>query len=82
MARIESNANFLSHFQKSGLSNIQFPLQTRHALLSSLSIPNILNRSSTSAFRPAFSSLWLLLVITLTSPLSAATSRESEVSKK
>ena len=59
MVRIESNANFLSCF----LPNVQFPLQTRHALLSSSPIPNILNKSSSSAFRPALSNLWLLLVV-------------------
>ena len=63
MVRIESNANFLSCFQKSGLPNIQFPLQTRHTLLSSPPIPNILNKSASSAFRPALSNLWLLLVL-------------------
>ena len=35
------------------------------ALLSSLPIPNIVNKSSSSAFRPALSNLWLLLVLLL-----------------
>ena len=46
---IESNAIFLSHFQNKVRITI-------------FSIPNILNKSSSSAFRPALSNLWLLLV--------------------
>ena len=44
-------------------TQLLFPLQTRHAyvLLSSLPSPNILNKSPSSAFRPALSNLWLLL---------------------
>ena len=80
MVRIESNTNFQPRSQgqpgnevgqfsvtlsiKWSL-NIQFPLQTRHALLSSPLIPNILNKSPSSAFRPALSNLWLLLVYIL-----------------
>ena len=37
-------------------------MQTRHTLLSSPLIPDILNKSPSSAFRPALSNLWLLLV--------------------
>ena len=47
--RIESNAKFLSRFQNK-------------ALITIFSIPNILNKSASSAFRTTLSNLWLLLV--------------------
>ena len=49
--RIGSNANFLSRFQNK-------------ARITIFSIPNSLNKSASSAFRPALSNLWLLLVVT------------------
>ena len=47
--RIESNVNFLSHFQNK--ARITIFSNCQH-----------LNKSSSSAFRPALSNLWLLLV--------------------
>ena len=56
------------------------PLQTRHALLSFLPIPNILNKSSSCALRPALSNLWLLLVCKfILSPLTTGAYRHRQV---
>ena len=59
--RIESSANFLSRFQNK-------------ARITIFSIPYILNKSSSSAFRPALANLWLLLVLSF---LGLASERNS-----
>ena len=71
-----SNANFLSRFPNKARITIYLlsPAVTASSVDNRLpeirlrseatifSIPNILNKSSSSAFRPALSNLWLLLV--------------------